>query len=208
MAQQSMRFFLLWMVLLILPANASANIFKLEVVDQNGHPVHQAVVMIEAAEGALQSRQIKWDNEVAQENKQFVPHIIVVPVGTEVLFPNRDRIRHHVYSFSKGNKFELKLYGREDDRSVTFRKTGIVAIGCNIHDDMMGFIRVVDTPYAVTTNKDGEAIFDIPEGGTVKVKAWHPEGYEMLDHSAVFDLSAGHGRISLEMPAKRTQHKH
>ena len=82
-------------------------------------------------------------------------------------------MRHHVYSFSTPKKFELKLYGREEARSVTFDRAGVVALGCNIHDSMSGFIIVVDTPYAAQTDAAGRVTFDAAPGAA-KLSLWHP----------------------------------
>ncbi len=112
--------------------------------------------------------------EVAQKNKQFTPFVLVVPVGAVVGFPNLDKFRHHVYSFSKGNKFELELFGREDKRVVTFNAVGIAAIGCNIHDQMVAFIRVVDTPWAEKTAADGAATLRSIPVGKIRLSVWHP----------------------------------
>jgi hypothetical protein len=85
-----------------------------------------------------------------------------------------DKVRHHVYSFSPGNKFELKLYGRDQSHSVTFKTAGVVAVGCNIHDQMAAFIRVVDTPFALKTGANGVAqIRGIP-GGAATVRIYQP----------------------------------
>ena len=95
-------------------------------------------------------------------------------VGANVGFPNKDKVRHHVYSFSAGNKFELKLFGRDESRSVVFHAVGVAAIGCNIHDQMVGFIRVVDTPWAIKTGPDGVATLRGIPAGAVTVTIWHP----------------------------------
>ena len=84
---------------------------------------------------------------MAQQGKQFLPGVLVVPVGTSVHFPNRDSVRHHVYSFSPAKKFELKLYTGTPANPVVFERAGVVTLGCNIHDRMVGWIVVVDTPY-------------------------------------------------------------
>jgi hypothetical protein len=131
--------------------------------------------------------------EMAQENLQFNPFVLVVPEGAEVLFPNRDRVRHHVYSFARGNAFELELYGREQERSVVFDAQGNVPIGCNIHDDMIAFIRVVDTPHATVTDADGVARFSGLDGGSHTVTVWHPYA------------NAEDNQISIEVPAGATE---
>jgi len=83
-------------------------------------------------------------------------------------------VRHHVYSFSAAKPFELKLYGRDETRKVRFDKPGVVAVGCNIHDSMVGFIRVVDTPYAGKSDAAGRVVVrDLP-AGPATVTIWHP----------------------------------
>ena len=96
------------------------------------------------------------------------------PVGGQVSFPNKDGVRHHVYSFSPAKRFELKLYGRDESRSVRFEKAGVVALGCNIHDSMVAFIKVVDTPYAAKSDASGNVVLrGVPEGAAT-VRVWHP----------------------------------
>lgn len=130
--------------------------------------------------------------KIAQKNKQFNPFVLVVPVGTVVEFPNLDKFRHHVYSFSKGNKFELELFGREEKRVVTFNTVGIAAIGCNIHDQMVAFIRVVDTPWAEKTAADGTATLKSIPGGKVRLTVWHPYA-KAKDQTVVQDVTPDAG---------------
>ncbi len=89
-------------------------------------------------------------------------------------FPNRDTVRHQVYSFSPAHPFELKLYSRDETRTVRFERVGVIALGCNIHDSMVGFIKVVDTPFAAKTDAQGRAaLHGLPAGpGTLSI--WHP----------------------------------
>ncbi len=140
-----------------------------------GRPVAGAVVMIDSAvRDASVPIRFPWPYVVAQAKIAFDPHVLIVPVGASVAFPNRDQVRHHVYSFSKPKKFELKLYGREQARSVVFDKPGIVALGCNIHDSMSGFVVVVDTPFAMQTDATGHArIANVP-AGAAHLRIWHP----------------------------------
>jgi len=110
---------------------------------------------------------------VAQENLQFRPFLTVVPVGADVSFPNLDPTRHHVYSFSPAKKFELKLFAKDQSRSVTFDRAGVVALGCNIHDQMSAYIIVTDSAWTARTDARGIARFtDAPAGSTMSV--WHP----------------------------------
>lgn len=145
------------------------------VADENGAPVAGAVVWTEGGHSDAPDT-MPAALSMAQENKAFAPYVLAVPTGARVEFPNRDRFRHHVYSFSKGNRFELELYGREEQRYVAFDTPGVVAVGCNIHDDMIGYIRVMDYTDAIYTDDNGIArIIDTnPESHIIHV--WHPNG--------------------------------
>lgn len=110
---------------------------------------------------------------VDQVDKEFIKQITVVQTGAKVYFPNHDKIRHHVYSFSPAKKFEIPLYKGMPANPIVFDKEGAVALGCNIHDWMNGYIYVVDTPYFITTGHDGKAILEVPPGD-YDVRVWHP----------------------------------
>ena len=105
---------------------------------------------------------------------QFHPFVLVVPVGAKVSFPNLDPTRHHVYSFSPAKKFELKLFARDQSRSVVFDKPGVVALGCNIHDAMTAFIFVSDTQFAARTGANGIAQFANAPNAPGRITVWHP----------------------------------
>lgn len=145
------------------------------VKDKAGHPVADAVVMVYPASGVPAGPiRFPWPYTLSQRNIMFDPLVLIVPVGAKVLFPNFDKVRHHVYSFSAGNKFELKLYGQDETHSVVLKTAGVAAIGCNIHDQMVAFIRVVDTPFAIKTGANGVAqIRGIP-GGAATVRIYQP----------------------------------
>ncbi len=170
----AIRLVAIFAILICALANAAhADKVTFVVTDASGKPVRDAVVMVSAASGAPKPA-FDWPMEMKQQNLAYDPYVLIVPVGAEVKFPNLDRVRHHVYSFSKGNKFELKLYGKDESRSVTLKAAGIVAIGCNIHDEMVAYIRVVDTPYAAKTDASGKAILDLPASAN-SATVWHPD---------------------------------
>ena len=176
-----------------------------------GKPVAEAVVMVTPEAGAPKGPiRFPWAYRMAQKDMTFVPFVLVVPVGAEVAFPNLDPILHHVYSFSPAKPFELKLYGRDETRKVKFDKVGVVSVGCNIHDDMTGFIRVVDTPYAVKTNAQGEATVTGLPAGPAQVTLWHPylkaPRGEMV--RAVVILATGATRLSQAMDLRPAPMKH
>ena len=137
-------------------------------------PIRDAVVTLHLVGRATPAPPPGRSFTVDQKDIQFHPFVLVVPAGSEVAFPNLDPVRHHVYSFSPPKRFELKLYAREQSRSVRFDKPGIVALGCNIHDQMTAFIDVVDTAYAVKTDATGNAVFAGLPGGQVRLEVWHP----------------------------------
>lgn len=155
---------------------ACAGDLDLKIVDSAGRPVSDAVVTVRPA-GGLPAGPIRfpWGTAMVQENIAFTPHVLIVPVGATVRFPNHDKVRHHVYSFSKPAKFEIKLFGKDETRSYTFKSAGAVALGCNIHDQMSGFIKVVDTPFAAKSNAAGQIRIPGLATGTARVTIWHPQ---------------------------------
>ena len=164
-------------ILAAAPVTATAADVAVSVRDAKGRPVADAVVTLTPASGARAGPiRFPWPYRVEQRGMQFHPFVLIVPNGAEVAFPNRDQVRHHVYSFSPAKRFELKLYGKDQTRSVTFEKAGVVAIGCNIHDFMVAFIKVVDTPWAAKTDANGSAVLRGAPNGRAKLEVWHPYG--------------------------------
>jgi plastocyanin len=151
-------------------AAAQARDITVTVKDAAGHPVEDAVVILDGPGRAAAPGHFT----IAQQHTMFMPFVLVVPVGSTVEFTNLDPFRHHVYSFSPAKKFELKLFGQGEKRSVTFDKPGTVALGCNIHDTMQAFIQVVATAYAAKTGKDGRVVLRGAPDGNVKLTVWHP----------------------------------
>ena len=108
-----------------------------------------------------------------QQDKEFVPYVLPVEVGTAVSFPNNDKIKHHVYSFSAPKKFELPLYTVPPD-PVRFDKPGVAVLGCNIHDWMLGYVVILTTPYFTKSDAKGAwQIANLPLG-EYDVRVWHP----------------------------------
>lgn len=170
-----MRALLLSLLVVLFPVSASAGDLAVSVRDSTGKPVSNAVVTVYPAAGTPKGPvRFAWPLVVAQQNIQFDPFVLVAPVGASVSFPNRDKVQHHVYSFSAGNRFELKLFGKDETRSVVFKAVGVAAIGCNIHDQMVGYVKVVDTPFAIKTGADGVATLRGLPGGQATLRVWHP----------------------------------
>jgi len=158
---------------LVLSSPATAADLAISVRDAAGRPVRDAVVTIKAAGAPATPIRFTWPYSVSQRNIQFDPFVLIVPVGSDVTFPNKDTVRHHVYSFSPVKKFELKLYGKEEARSIRFDKAGVVPLGCNIHDQMIAYVYVVDTPHAAKTGTDGMATVRGLPAGAVTMTVWH-----------------------------------
>ncbi|HEY3695953.1 methylamine utilization protein [Phenylobacterium sp.] len=170
-----MRLYLALILLLAGPGSARAGDLAVSVRTTAGRPVADAVVMVRPQAGVPRGPiRFPWPYRMAQKSMQFAPFVLIAPVGADVSFPNLDLVLHHVYSFSSAKTFELKLYGHDETRNVHFDKPGVVAVGCNIHDGMVGFIRVVDTPYAAKTDAAGEAVIHDLPAGAAAVIVWHP----------------------------------
>ena len=155
-----------------LPAVAAP--LTVRVVDAKGRPVRDAVVTVRPNRGGATPLRQSGRYTVAQKDMQFHPYVLVVPAGASVSFPNHDATKHHVYSFSPAKRFELKLFARDQSRSVRFDKPGVVALGCNIHDAMSAFIFVTDSPWTARTDATGTAQFTNPPDAAAKLSVWHP----------------------------------
>jgi len=159
---------------------------------ETGLALEDAVVEVHLPIALQNTFSITSEFSVDQVDKEFVDNVTVVNVGSRVFFPNSDDILHHVYSFSPAKVFELPLYGngRSVDFSQIFEQVGIVELGCNIHDWMLGYIYVAQTTLVVKTDTNGQAIIDgVPEGA-LSVSIWHPRashGSDALQHSIEFD---------------------
>jgi plastocyanin len=133
--------------------------------------------------------------QLAQKNKSFLPHVLVVRVGVPVAFPNKDPFFHNVFSLFEGKRFDLGLYEAGSIRTVVFDREGISYIFCNIHADMSGEVLAVKTPYYGTSDRRGViAIPNVPFG-RYELRVWHeralPESLDTLAH-AILISEASH----------------
>ena len=171
------------------------------VVDDKGKPVADAVVVAVPADGGLRLP-TRRDAVIDQVDKEFTPKVNAILVGTPVIFPNHDKVRHHVYSFSPAKRFELPLYAGVPAQPVVFDTAGVVVLGCNIHDWMVGYIYVSESPYFAKTRADGKAVIaNLPPRNYV-VRVWHPqlEGSEAATKRNV-DVT-GKRRVDVEWTLK------
>jgi plastocyanin len=142
------------------------------VVDPGGHPIRDAVITFYPASGARAPRP-RERYVVSQKAMQFHPFLTIVPVGADVSFPNFDSTKHHVYSFSPAKRFELKLFAKDQSRTVRFDNPGVIALGCNIHDQMSAFIVVTDSAWTARTNGQGVAAFADAPNAPGRIAVWH-----------------------------------
>jgi plastocyanin len=155
---------------LVFAGDLLAGSLEVIVKDEKGGPGSDAVAYAVGAASAAPKKHAVVD----QRDKQFIPYVTAVQVGTAVSFPNSDNIRHHVYSFSPAKKFELPLYSGVPAEPVVFDKVGFVTLGCNIHDWMIAHIAVLPTPYFQVTRQDGRAVLKDLPAGQYTVQVWHP----------------------------------
>ena len=153
-------------------AGAGAATLAVTVLNGEGTRLSDAVVMLEPVDARRAPRPVTGA-EVGQQDKRFVPQVAVVPVGTAVDFPNRDVVRHHVYSFSEAKRFEIKLYVGKPEKPVVFDKPGVVVLGCNIHDQMLSHILVVETPWYGLSNAAGQLSLRELPAGSYRLRTWH-----------------------------------
>ncbi|HEY3809066.1 MAG TPA: hypothetical protein VGL50_03930 [Steroidobacteraceae bacterium] len=147
----------------------------ISVVDAAGHGVAGIVLIAEPKfELPAAKRTTPHGAIMDQRQKQFVPNILVIQTGTGVDFPNSDQIEHQVYSFSPAKPFQLSLYAGRKYPPIIFDKAGLVVIGCNIHDQMIGYIYVTDSPWFGRSDAQGHwVVHDVP-AGQYRIVAWHP----------------------------------
>jgi plastocyanin len=156
------------------------------------------VVMLEPATGTWKHRTAK-QRVVEQRGREFAPHVVATPVGSTVSFPNFDSIFHNVFSLSAAAPFDLGLYRNGESRAVTFKKEGIVRIGCNLHSSMAAFIIVVAAPHYAVSDDAGVFRFKHLAPGLYKMKAWseHSAGPTVSD----LEVKAGPNQVSVAIAA-------
>ncbi|GLQ91080.1 carboxypeptidase regulatory-like domain-containing protein [Dyella acidisoli] len=149
---------------------AHAGSLTIKTIDNRGHPVSDAVVTIDRANSPTTAS----THYIDQKSETFIPYVEVMHPGDSVVFRNSDNTRHHVYSFSPIGAFQFILSPGESSSPVVLNRTGIIALGCNIHDHMIAYL-VVTTDQAQVTTQQGQARFDDLPAGHYTVKVWHPQ---------------------------------
>jgi plastocyanin len=150
---------------------------EIEVRDVRGNPVRDAVVTVVPQAGtnvAPLPAPPPRTHTIDQKNETFIPYIEVFRPGDRVVFHNSDHTRHHVYSFAPARQFEFVLAPGDSSAPLQLDKPGFIAVGCNIHDHMITYLYVTDTPVVARSGADGRARIDLP-GGRFDVRVWHPQ---------------------------------
>ncbi len=200
-----MRSVRLALTVLSLCTSAAAATVDIEVRGRDGKALSEAVVFLESASARAAARPVHGA-EVEQADKRFTQRVTVVTAGSAVSFPNRDRVRHHVYSFSPVKPFELKLYIGTPANPVVFDKPGIAVLGCNIHDTMAAWVVIVDTPFYAQTGSNGRArLQDVPPGA-YRLRSWHPDlpvGAPATDQALVLGVAGDSANVQLPVPGIR-----
>jgi plastocyanin len=194
---------------LALASSAAAGTVRGRVVvkDKGGKPaadLSDVVVWIEGGKPRAKPAPVK----MTMKNKQFVPHVVVVPVGGSVEFPNEDPIFHNVFSVSGENRFDLALYKRPKSGTWTFQKPGVVRVYCNIHPQMSAVVVVRDGPHFVKSAADGAFVMEGVPAGKHVIRAWHERAGEATLEVTVPADGAVSADLTLDASSfKRVQHK-
>ncbi len=197
---------------LAFPSNASAGQIKGKVTVKGLRTPDDIVVYLTNAPQAdvdLSKAKFVMD----QQNLAFIPHVLPIPVGSTVLFPNNDKVDHNVFSMSRTKKFNLGSYKPGDSQTVVFDKPGIVELRCDVHAEMAAYILVMKNPYFGITDKNGN--FEIPDSGYLQrvginsiadlppgnyaIKTWHEK--LQTDRQAI--VAPATGDVVLELDLKR-----
>ena len=176
-AKHRPRLFLLALLAWTMPAwanPAAASDLSVTVLDAGGAPVADAVVTVRAVDRPAGTAPSPVRRTIDQQALDFIPYLEVFRPGDEVVFRNSDRTRHHVYSFSPVKSFEFVLAPNESSPPQRLDEPGVVAVGCNIHDQMISYLYVTDAPRFARTGPGGKVRFDALRAGDYEVRAWQP----------------------------------
>ncbi len=176
-----------------------AETVQTRILDQQGTPLADAVAELQMSHPP----QIAKPTDVAQKDLTFVPFVSAIQKGAAVDFPNQDKTRHHVYSFSPAKVFELKLYAGKPEAPIVFEKAGIVALGCNIHDYMQAYVYVGESPYLAVSDSEGRVTLPDVPAATYQLKVWHP--WQDADLPVINTVIPATAAIEVKLPVTRQE---
>ena len=151
---------------------------RIAILEKDNKPspdLEDAVLYLEGppSASAAPARRAPVTVEIAITDKVYAPHVVVVPVGSTVRFPNHDPFNHNVFSVSEPNAFDLGLYGRGETKSHTFTQPGLVRVYCNVHPRMVAYVHVMANRYYTQPGADGSFAIDNVPAGRYRVHVWH-----------------------------------
>lgn len=181
----------LWLLILVVsPPRAAAADLRISVLDNAGHAVGGVVLIAQGTPASVEKHAAHTET-MDQRHMQFVPNVLVIQTGTGVEFPNSDQIQHQVYSFSPTKSFQLSLYAGHKYPPIIFDRPGLVTVGCNIHDSMIGYIYVTDSPFFGRSNSEGQLLLHGLPAGQYVLTAWHPLMQEPDGNAVTQQLAVG-----------------
>lgn len=169
-----MRLLVLACLLQLVLGRIVASPIEFKITDTKGEPVADAVVSLVPLGSPAPPSPRSVKVEIEQRNQEFRPYVTAVRTGTTVVFPNRDTVEHYIYSQSPAKKIALPLYKPGKTETVVFDQAGVVTLGCNIHDPMIAYVVVVDSPWFAVTPSDGRALFSAVPPGRYRADVWQP----------------------------------
>jgi plastocyanin len=161
-------------LLALLPTFATATELDVTVTDARGSPAQDAVVSVRGGEGAPPARPAST-RPIDQRDETFIPYVEIFRPGDSVVFRNSDRTRHHVYSFAPAKSFEFVIAPGESTPPVVLDHVGEIAVGCNIHDQMITHLYVSDAPWLAKSDAQGHVVFRNLPAGRYVISVWHPQ---------------------------------
>jgi len=191
-----------FLILAALAAPAAS--LKLQVTDQSGKPLADAIATLTSETPDAAPKPAPRDHFIDQKEETFVPLVEIVPAGDQVIFRNSDRTRHHVYTFSPLGQFEFVLKPNESSAPVKLLKPGVIPVGCNIHDFMINYLFVTDSRWTAKSDAHGVAALpDLPPGSYM-VKWWHPRqrpGVQPVTHTVTVGGDQASANVTLSVMA-------
>jgi len=210
MARKSLRYAFCALALAV--AGARASTVEVSVTDGSGKPAADAIVTLEAlGDVPIPKSEIPAEGIIDQRNETFIPLVTVLRVGGRIVFTNNDTTMHQVYSFSPIKQFAFEIDQGHRSDAIVFDKPGVASIGCNIHDQMITYVFVADTPWAMQADATGTVRFaDVP-AGKYRLAAWHPRLLPGRPAPSTTVTVVGDTKLSISAPlspATPSRHMH